>query len=108
MRWRTRSASTVDGPLRELRRLIYCGEWIESHVLHVYMLHAPDFLGFQDAIRMASDHPEAVERGLRLKKVGNDIVALLGGREIHPDQRAGRAASIASRASRSGRLFWKS
>jgi sulfhydrogenase subunit alpha len=75
---------TVDGPLRELRRLIYCGEWIESHVLHVYMLHAPDFLGFQDAIRMAGTFPEAVERGLRLKKIGNDIVALLGGREIHP------------------------
>ncbi len=75
---------TVDGPLRELRRLIYCGEWIESHVLHVYMLHAPDFLGFEDAIRMAHKHPDAVKRGLRLKKAGNDIVTLLGGREIHP------------------------
>ena len=81
---------TVDGPLRELRRLIYCGEWIESHVLHVYMLHAPDFLGYEDAIHMAEDHPEVVERGLRLKKIGNDIVTLLGGREIHPDQRARR------------------
>jgi sulfhydrogenase subunit alpha len=75
---------TVDGPLRDMRRLIYCGEWIESHVLHVYMLHAPDFLGFQDAIRMAGKYPEAVERGLRLKKLGNDIVTLMGGREIHP------------------------
>jgi coenzyme F420-reducing hydrogenase alpha subunit len=75
---------TVDGPLRELRRLIYCGEWIESHALHVYMLHAPDFLGFEDAIRMAHKHPDAVKRGLRLKKAGNDIVTLLGGREIHP------------------------
>ena len=75
---------TVDGPIRELRRLIYCGEWIESHVLHIYMLHAPDFLGFQDAIRMAGKYPEAVERGLMLKKFGNDIVALMGGREIHP------------------------
>ena len=74
----------VDGPLRELRRLLYCGEWIESHALHVYMLHAPDFLGFEDAIRMAQKHPDAVKRGLRLKKAGNDIVALLGGREIHP------------------------
>ncbi|HUI65925.1 MAG TPA: nickel-dependent hydrogenase large subunit, partial [Bacteroidota bacterium] len=35
----------VEGPLRDLRRLLYCGEWIESHVLHIYMLHAPDFLG---------------------------------------------------------------
>ncbi|MBK8025277.1 MAG: Ni/Fe hydrogenase subunit alpha [Chloroflexi bacterium] len=74
----------VEGALRDLRRLIYCGEWIESHVLHVYMLHAPDFLGYPDAIRLAKDHPEAVKRGLALKKVGNDIVRLLGGREIHP------------------------
>ncbi len=74
----------VGGALRELRRLIYCGEWIESHVLHVYMLHAPDFLGYQDVIAMAKDHPEAVERGLQLKKTGNDIVNLVGGREIHP------------------------
>ncbi len=75
---------TVGGSLRELRRLIYCGEWIESHVLHVYLLHAPDFLGYQSGIHMAADHREVVERGLRLKKAGNDIVALLGGREIHP------------------------
>ncbi len=74
----------VVGPLRDLRRLLYCGEWIESHALHVYMLHAPDFLGYEDAIRMAQDHPEAVKRGLRLKKVGNAIMTLLGGREIHP------------------------
>ncbi|NDJ86375.1 MAG: Ni/Fe hydrogenase subunit alpha [Chloroflexi bacterium] len=75
---------TVDGPLRELRRMIYCGEWIESHVLHVYMLHAPDFLGYQDAIQMAQDHPEVVQNGLKLKKIGNALVTLLGGREIHP------------------------
>lgn len=74
----------VEGPLRALRRLIYCGEWIESHTLHVYLLHAPDFLGYPDAIRMAQDHPKVVESGLQLKKVGNDIVTLLGGREIHP------------------------
>ncbi len=75
---------TVGGPLRELRRLIYCGEWIESHVLHVYLLHAPDFLGYESGIHMAADHREVVERGLRMKKAGNDLVALLGGREIHP------------------------
>jgi len=74
----------LEGPLRELRRLLYCGEWIESHVLHIYMLHAPDFLGYEDAIRMAKDHKAVVERGLRMKKAGNEIVALLGGREIHP------------------------
>lgn len=75
---------TVTGPLRLLRRLIYCGEWIESHALHVYMLHAPDFLGYESGIHMAKDHTEAVQRGLQLKKVGNEIVKLLGGREIHP------------------------
>ncbi|MCB1496281.1 MAG: Ni/Fe hydrogenase subunit alpha [Bauldia sp.] len=75
---------TVGGPLRELRRLLYCGEWIESHVLHVYMLHAPDFLGYAGAIDMARDHGEIVKKGLALKKAGNDIVNLVGGREIHP------------------------
>ncbi|MFZ5449677.1 MAG: Ni/Fe hydrogenase subunit alpha [Thermodesulfobacteriota bacterium] len=75
---------TVSAPVRALRRLLYCGEWIESHGLHVFMLHAPDFLGYQDAIQMAQDHPETVKMGLKLKKVGNDIVTVLGGREIHP------------------------
>jgi coenzyme F420-reducing hydrogenase alpha subunit len=74
----------LTGPLRVLRRLIYCGEWIESHVLHIYMLHAPDFLGYESAIHMAKDHGDIVQRGLRLKKIGNDLVTLLGGREIHP------------------------
>jgi len=75
---------TVDGQLRELRRLLYCGEWIESHVLHVYMLHAPDFLGYSDVMRMAQDYPDIVKRGLQMKKAGNAIVSLLGGREVHP------------------------
>ena len=70
--------------LAQLRRLIYCGEWIESHVLHIYMLHAPDFLGFPDAIQMAKKYPEQVQTALRLKRTGNDLVALLAGREIHP------------------------
>jgi coenzyme F420-reducing hydrogenase alpha subunit len=74
----------VGGPLRALRRLIYCGEWIESHALHVFMLHAPDFLGYESAIEMAKDHREIVERGLELKKIGNEIVSLVGGREVHP------------------------
>jgi sulfhydrogenase subunit alpha len=74
----------VEGQLRALRRLIYCGEWIESHALHVYMLHAPDFLGYQDAIQMAKDYPKEVQRALELKKIGNELVTLLGGREIHP------------------------
>jgi coenzyme F420-reducing hydrogenase alpha subunit len=74
----------VTGPLRALRRLLYCGEWIESHTLHIYMLHAPDFLGYAGAIDMARDHGDIVRRGLALKKAGNEIMTLLGGREIHP------------------------
>jgi sulfhydrogenase subunit alpha len=74
----------VDGPLRLLRRLLYCGEWIESHALHIYLLHAPDFLGYQDAVQLARDAPEVVRRGLALKQVGNAVMALLGGREVHP------------------------
>ena len=74
----------LPAPLRELRRLLYCGEWIESHTLHIYMLHAPDFLGYQDAISLAKDAPDVVKRGLAMKRIGNSIVELLGGREIHP------------------------
>jgi coenzyme F420-reducing hydrogenase alpha subunit len=75
---------SVGGQLRALRRLLYCGEWIESHVLHIYMLHAPDFLGYDDVIGIAKDHPEIVNKALRLKKAGNSVVAQIGGREIHP------------------------
>lgn len=75
---------TVDGQLRELRKLLYCGEWIESHVLHVFMLHAPDFLGYDDALQLAKDKPDLVREALRMKKIGNDLVTAVGGREIHP------------------------
>ena len=74
----------VDGPVRALRRLLYCGEWIESHALHIYMLHAPDFLGYESAIAMAGEHADLVQRGLKLKKIGNEIMRVVGGREIHP------------------------
>ena len=74
----------VGGQLRALRRLLYCGEWIESHALHIYMLHAPDFLGYPDALSLARDYPDVVKQGLALKKAGNAIVKLLGGREVHP------------------------
>ena len=74
----------VSAPITDLRRLMYCGEWIESHALHVFMLHAPDFLGFPSVVEMAAEHREVVERGLRIKKVGNRIVEVLGGRAIHP------------------------
>ena len=74
----------IDPEVRALRRLLYCGEWIESQGLHVYMLHAPDFLGYDSAIAMAADHRHTVERGLQLKKSGNDLIKVLGGRAVHP------------------------
>ena len=76
----------VDLPdeLRALRRLIYCGEWIESHVLHTAMLHAPDFLGYDGAVELARDRRDLVELALRLKKAGNTLMRVVGGREVHP------------------------
>ena len=75
---------TVEEPIRELRRLLYCGEWIASHALHIHLLHAPDFLGYEDGIAMAAEHGAEVRRGLEIKKVGNEVMTVLGGREIHP------------------------
>jgi len=75
---------TVPGSIRALRRLLYCGEWIESHALHVYLLHAPDFLGYESGIHLARDHPEIVGRGLRLKRAGNRLMEVVGGRSVHP------------------------
>ncbi|WP_261717506.1 nickel-dependent hydrogenase large subunit [Streptomyces sp. FZ201] len=73
------------GPvIRDLRRLLYCGEWIESQSLHIYLLHAPDFLGRAGAIELARTHRAEVERGLRLKQAGNALMELLGGRAVHP------------------------
>ncbi len=73
------------GPwLTDMRRLFYCGEWIESHSLHIHLLAAPDFLGFSNAIDLAGKHPDIVRRGLRLQEAGNAIVRLLGGRSVHP------------------------
>jgi coenzyme F420-reducing hydrogenase alpha subunit len=75
---------SITPEIRQLRRLLYCGEWIESHALHIHLLHAPDFLGYESGIAMAKDYPDEVKRGLRLKKHGNELVAILGGRAIHP------------------------
>ena len=74
----------LDPNVRQLRRLFYWGEWLQSHALHIYLLHAPDFLGYDSALDMARDHRSIVERGLALKQVGVDIMALLGGRAVHP------------------------
>jgi sulfhydrogenase subunit alpha len=74
----------VDPAVRELRRLLYCGETIQSHALHVYMLHAPDYLGYPSVLAMAADHRAVVEQGLAIKRLGNRLISVLGGRPVHP------------------------
>lgn len=70
--------------IHDLRRALYCGEWLESHALHVFLLHLPDFLGYPSGLAMAKDHPDLVRVGLRIKKLGNALLEKLGGRAIHP------------------------
>jgi sulfhydrogenase subunit alpha len=67
-----------------LRDLLYRGESIESHALHLFCLAAPDYLGYPSATALAADYPDAVKMGLRLKKLGNLIQDTIGGRAIHP------------------------
>ena len=76
--------SSVDERVWALRRLLYCGEWIQSHALHVYLLHAPDFLGCADAVELAERAPATVRRGLDLKRTGNLVMETVGGRAVHP------------------------
>lgn len=75
---------TVPEELVALRRLLYCGEWIHSHALHIFLLHTPDFLGYPDGISLAKDRPDLIERGLAIKKTGNRLMEQIGGRAIHP------------------------
>jgi sulfhydrogenase subunit alpha len=75
---------TISPEIRQMRRLLYCGEWIESHALHVYLLNAPDFLGYESGLEMAGSFPDEINRGLRMKKHGNALLEVLGGRAIHP------------------------
>ncbi len=70
--------------VRALRRLYYAGEWMESHLLHMVFLAAPDYLGLDDAFEVARQHRAEVERCLGLRALGNRIVALLGGRPVNP------------------------
>jgi sulfhydrogenase subunit alpha len=73
-----------DHGISRLRRLFYCGEWIESHALHAYFLHLPDFFGVGSAIAVAERHPHVVEQGIRIRRAGNTLLTLLGGRPMHP------------------------
>ncbi len=75
---------TVSPWVERMRRLFYCGEWLQSHALHIHLLALPDFLGYDSVIGMAADHPDVVQRGLRLQALGNDLIRLFGGRSVHP------------------------
>ncbi|NNJ94463.1 MAG: Ni/Fe hydrogenase subunit alpha [Halobacteria archaeon] len=70
--------------VRAMRRVFYCGEWMQSHALHIHLLALPDFLGFDSAPAMAKAYPDEVRRGLALQALGNDIIRLFGGRSVHP------------------------
>lgn len=90
---------SLDPELVALRRLLYCGEWIHSHALHIYLLHAPDFFAVPDVIALAKEQRGAVERGLALKKAGNRLMELVGGRAIHPvNVRLGGFYSVPARS----------
>ncbi|HEX7541064.1 MAG TPA: Ni/Fe hydrogenase subunit alpha [Anaerolineales bacterium] len=67
-----------------LRRLMYCGEYIESHALHIYLLQAPDLLGQPSALDLAAIAPDVVKNALRMKKIGNEVLKAIGGRSVHP------------------------
>ena len=70
--------------VEDMRRVMYCGEWIQSHSLHIHMLAAPDFLGFNSIVEMGQTYPDEVRRGLHLQSIGNRLIALMGGRSVHP------------------------
>jgi coenzyme F420-reducing hydrogenase alpha subunit len=75
---------TISPEVRQLRQLLYCAEYIESHALHIYFLQAPDLVGYESAISLAVDAPDLVKKALRLKKIGNDLLKTIGGRSVHP------------------------
>jgi len=75
---------TITPWIRDMRQVLYCGEWIQSHSLHIHLLALPDFLGFNNIMEMASKYPQEVQRGMRLQSVGNELMSLLGGRSVHP------------------------
>ena len=73
-----------DDWVRAMRRVMYCGEWIQSHALHIHLLAAPDFFGCNSVVELAREHADEVRRGFRLQQLGNDLIALFGGRSVHP------------------------
>lgn len=67
-----------------LRRLLHLGEMIQSHSLHIYFLGLPDFLNADSSVSLIEDYPLEIKRALKLKKLGNLISEVVGGRSTHP------------------------
>src|SRR5512139_981765 len=74
----------LDPWARDMRRVFYCGEWIQSHSLHIHLLAAPDFFGCSNAIELSRIAPDEVRRGLRIQALGNELMDLFGARSVHP------------------------
>ncbi len=74
----------VSDQTRILRRLLALSGWIQSHSLSVFFLTAPDYMGYDGVVSLSADHRDLAEMALRLKKLGNDIGEVVGGRAVHP------------------------
>jgi len=70
--------------VRDMRRVMHCGEWIQSHAVHLHLIAAPDFLGCAGLLELGKRFPAEVRRGLELQALGRDLVRLFGGRAVHP------------------------
>lgn len=68
----------------KLRKLLLHLEMLDSHILHIYLLVAPDLLGVKSFVPLVSSHNEVVRRALRMKKTCNDLCDILVGRHVHP------------------------
>ncbi|MDH4139006.1 MAG: Ni/Fe hydrogenase subunit alpha [Coriobacteriia bacterium] len=69
---------------RVMRKLLVYGSYLQNHATHLYLFAAPDFVGLPSVFPLVETHPEVVERALRIKKLGNDLTTLVGGRPVHP------------------------
>ncbi len=75
---------TVSDQTRDLRRLLACGEILQSHLLHLFFMAAPDYLGLDSIFPLDRRRRDLLTRALRMKKVGNDLCRVVGGRPVHP------------------------
>ena len=75
----------VSEQIKELRNILYFGNVVESHALHLLLFVFPDYLGFTDAFSMAKNYPDLMRKGLLLKNFGAMVQELIGKREIHAE-----------------------